>query len=157
MAGSTTGKARGTAGTRGPVPKRSSERRRRNAESEVETVAPLVEKVPQPPGDPKWHPIALEWYESLATSGQARFYEPSDWIFAKYVAEAMSRNLKARGAKFSSVLFASVCSGMSDLLTTEASRRRVRLEIERAGDPGQEPAGVVAIADYRQRLSGKRT
>ena len=155
MASSTTGKARGTAGTRGPVPRRSSERRRRNKEAEVETVAPLTEKVPQPAGDPKWHPIALEWYESLSTSGQARFYEPSDWIFAKYVAEAMSRNIKARGSKFSSVLFASVCSGMSDLLTTEASRRRVRLEIERA-DAAQEPAGVTAIADYRQRLSGQR-
>lgn len=144
----------GTAGTRGPVPKRSTERRRRNKASEVETVAPLAAKVEQPPADPKWHPIAIEWYESLASSGQAQFYEPSDWIFAKYVAEAMSRNLKAPKTKFSSVLFASVCSGMSDLLTTEAARRRVRMEIER-GDVGKKPASVVAIADYRKRLSGK--
>ena len=146
----------GTAGTRGPVPKRSSERRRRNKTSEVETVAPLTDKVEQPPADPKWHPIAIEWYESLASSGQAQFYEPSDWIFAKYVAEAMTRNLKAPKTKFSSVLFASVCSGMSDLLTTEAARRRVRMEIERGDAPGQ-PASVTAIADYRTRLSGKRS
>lgn len=147
----------GTAGTRGPVPKRSSERRRRNKESEVETVEPLTEKVEQPAGDPKWHPIALEWYESLATSGQAQFYEPSDWIFAKYVAEAMSRNLRAPKTKFSSVLFASVLSGMSDLLTTEAARRRVRMEIERGGSEGT-PAGVTAISDYKKRLAagGKR-
>ena len=142
------------AGTRGPVPKRSNERRRRNKESKVETVKPLTEKVKQPPADPKWHPIAREWYESLAISGQAHFYEPSDWIFAKYVAEAMSRNLKAPKTKFSSVLFASVCSGMSDLLTTEAARRRVRMEIERNG-VSEQPASVTAIADYRKRLSGK--
>jgi len=43
---------------------------------------------------------------------------------------------------------------MSDLLTTEAARRRVRMEIERGGAP-EKPAGVVAIADYRKRLSGK--
>lgn len=144
----------GTVGTRGPVPKRSTERRRRNKESKIETVTALTEKVEQPPADPKWHPIAREWYESLASSGQARFYEPSDWHFARYVAEAMSRNLKAPKTKFSSVLFASVCSGMSDLLTTEAARRRVRMEIERTGDPEQ-PASVTAIADYRKRLSGK--
>ena len=144
----------GTTGTRGPVPKRSTERRRRNKESEVETAPPLTDKVDQPAADPKWHPIAREWYESLATSGQAQFYEPSDWIFAKYVAEAMSRNLKAPKTKFSSVLFASVLSGMSDLLTTEAARRRVRLEIERSGAP-EKPASVTAIAYYRKRVSGK--
>lgn len=142
----------GTAGTRGPVPKRSTERRRRNKESKTETVKPIVGKVEQPAANREWHPIALGWYESLATSGQAQFYEPSDWMFARYVAEAMSRNLKQK--QFSSVLFASVMSGMSDLLTTEAARRRVRMEIDREGSPEQ-PASVTAIADYRKRLSGK--
>jgi len=143
----------GTGGPRGPVPKRSSERRRRNKESKVQTVTAITEKVDQPPGDETWHPIALDWYESLASSGQARFFEPSDWHYARYVANVMSRNLKQR-AKFSAVLFASVTSAMNDLLTTEASRRRVRMEIER-GSVQAEPAGVTAIADYRKRLSGK--
>jgi hypothetical protein len=42
---------------------------------------------------------------------------------------------------------------MGDLLTTEADRRRVRMEIERVpnGD-GKPAAGVTAIADYRARL-----
>ena len=139
------------AGTRGPVPKRSSERRRRNKESKVETVKPPTTRVEQPEPDGKWHPIAHDWYTSLAESGQAQFFEPSDWHYARYVAEVLSRNLKQR-AKFSAVLFASVTSAMNDLLTTEASRRRVRMEIERAA-PG-EPASVTAIADYKQRLAG---
>jgi hypothetical protein len=43
---------------------------------------------------------------------------------------------------------------MSDLLTTEADRRRVRMEIERGGAPASsQPAGVTAIADYRERLA----
>jgi len=142
-----------TGGPRGPVPKRSSERRRRNKDSAVETIKPVVAKVEQPPAIAGWHPIALAWYESLASSGQAQFYEPSDWQYARYVADVMSRNLKQR-AKFSAVLFASVTSAMNDLLTTEASRRRVRMEIERSG-AGEVPASVTAIADYRRRLSGK--
>lgn len=142
-----------TAGARGPVPKRSTERRRRNKDSKVETAPPIVPdgEVKVPPVDPKWHPIARGWYESLSESGQAQFYEPSDWWLAQYVADALSRNLKQR-QKFSAVLFASVMSGMSDLLTSEASRRRVRLEIERGGIP-EVPGSVTAIADYKQRLS----
>ena len=139
----------GKARTPGPVPKRSTERRRRNKESEVEIVKPLTGKVEQPAPDPKWHPIALDWYESLSESGQAQFYEPSDWQAARLVAVVMSKNLRQK--QFSSVLFASVWAAMGDLLTTEADRRRVRMEIERGGEPG-EPASVTAIADYRERF-----
>jgi hypothetical protein len=144
---------RGTAGTRGPVPKRSTERRRRNAASQVEVVKlEGLGKVPVPDADLTWHPIALDWYRSLAESGQSQFYEPSDWQAARYVAQVMSLNLKQRG-KISSVLFASVWAAMGDLLTTEADRRRVRMEIERGDTEGEQtPAGVTAIADYRDRL-----
>lgn len=134
-------------GTRGPVPKRTAERRRRNAGQEVDTVA-RPEPVPVPELDPEWHPIARDWYASLETSGQSSFFEPSDWQAARFVAEVMTKNLEA--GKFSSVLFASVWSAMGDLLTTEADRRRVRIEIERA-EP-EKPASVSALADYRKRV-----
>lgn len=137
----------------GPVPKRSSERRRQNKESKPEIVKAIVQKVEVPPANPAWHPIALGLYSSLKESGQSRFYEPSDWWMAQYVCDAMSRNLKQR-QKFSSVLFASVMSGLNDLLVDEASRRRVRLEVERAADEGDKtPASVTAIAGYRERLA----
>lgn len=145
---------RGTAGTRGPVPKRSSERRRRNSSSKVETVKVDAPIPSMPPVDPAWHEIARSWYLSLADSGQAQFYEPSDWQAARFVAEVMSRNLRQK-AKFSSMLFTAVWAAMGDLLTTEADRRRVRMEIERGGDDAskQLPAGVTAIAGYRERLA----
>ena len=41
---------------------------------------------------------------------------------------------------------------MSELLVTEGSRRRVRLEIERTAAAGKAPAGVTAIDEYRRRL-----
>jgi hypothetical protein len=65
----------------------------------------------------------------------------------------MSRNLLA-GAKFSAVLFASVMSGMSNLLVTEGDRRRARLELERAGDGGDANGDVVSeLAQYRERAA----
>ena len=64
------------------------------------------------------HPVARAWYDSLASSGQSDYYEPSDWAAAVYVAEAISRNLAAR--RFSHQAFATIFSAMADLLTTEA-------------------------------------
>jgi len=133
----------------GPVPKRSSERRRRNKSGDVESVD-FGGVVEQPPAHESWHRIAREWYESLAESGQAQFYEPSDWRTAQYVAEAMSRNLES--GRFSGQLFAAVMSAMTDLLTTEGSRRRARLEIERGEVVEEQP--VTAISEYRKRLAG---
>lgn len=139
----------------GPVPKRSSERRRRNKSDGVQvTSVPAAESsVVCPPADEAWHQIARDWYESLAESGQAVFYEPSDWATARYVAEAMSRGLQS--SRFSAQLFAAVSSAMTELLTTEGARRRARLEIER-GKSGEDekPAGVTALDDYRSALGG---
>lgn len=139
----------------GPVPKRSSERRRRNKPDGVEvTSVPATESSAEcPPADEAWHQIARDWYESLAESGQAVFYEPSDWATARYVAEAMSRGLQS--SRFSAQLFAAVSSAMTELLTTEGARRRARLEIER-GKLGEDekPAGVTALDDYRSALGG---
>jgi hypothetical protein len=90
-----------------------------------------VSVVPVPAGDSEWHPIARDWYASLAHSGQAALFQPSDWATARYVAEAMSRNLTA--GRFSATAFAAVVSAMSSLLVTEGDRRRVGVQIERVG------------------------
>ncbi|PSJ29566.1 hypothetical protein B7P34_06775 [Streptosporangium nondiastaticum] len=103
-----------------------------------------------PDPDASWHAIACDWYLSLGASGQSQFYEPSDVATARYVAEAMSRNLAA--GRFSAQLFAAVSSAMTELLTTEGARRRVRVELERAPAEEENPAGVTAIADYRAAL-----
>jgi hypothetical protein len=139
--------------SRGPVPKREDVRRRRNKdEAGPATRAAAAKHVPVPRADPDWHPIAKRWYASLKESGQSFWYEPSDWAAAVYVAEAMSRNLAANDGKFSAVLFQSVMSAMTELLTTEGARRRARVELER--EESAEDASVTAIADYRAMLGG---
>jgi hypothetical protein len=99
-----------------------------------------------PEGDPSWHPVAASWFDSLKASGQSDFYEPSDWAIAVYVAEAMSRNLG--DGKFSAMLFQSVMSAMSELLTTEGARRRARLELERGVEAPVSPS-VAIMQRYR--------
>jgi hypothetical protein len=141
-------------GERGPVPKRKAERRRRNKGSDPETVPALTAAVDAPPANEEWHPAATDWYGSLSLSGQAQFYEPSDWEAARLVAGELSAYLRA--PKRSAMMFSHLWSAMTDLLTTEGARRRAAIEVERAGDEKTEtPAGVVALDEYRTALGAK--
>ncbi|WP_443043724.1 phage terminase small subunit [Streptomyces sp. GS7] len=67
----------------GPVPKRSDQRRRRNEPDGPALVKAEAGKAPTVPrADGSWHPIAKQWFQSLKDSGQAQFYEQSDWLAA---------------------------------------------------------------------------
>jgi hypothetical protein len=110
-----------------------------------------IPDLPEP--DELWHPIARDWYLSLRESGQAAFYQPSDWATARYAAELMSRALEPDRVP-NGQLIAALNSVMGSLLTTEGDRRRARIELERRPQQRQAPAGVTAIADYRASIGG---
>lgn len=136
-------------GSRGPVPKRSDQRVRRNKPDVAIEKVQSIGVVPVPPlmvEDP--HPATEFWYESLRESAQAQFYQPSDWAFAQVLAIKLDHELKyARG---SAQMMAVIQSMMTDLLVTEGSRRRARIEVERAQAGGD----VLDVADmFRRRLS----
>lgn len=144
-------------GAHGPIPKRSEERRRRNKDdgpglSKAPSTPPTdLPDLPEPDG--LWHPIATDWYLSLRESGQAAFYQPSDWAMARYAAELMSRGLQSDRPPNGQYV-AALNSVMASLLTTEGDRRRARIELERKPPTVQGPASVTAIADYRASLGG---
>jgi hypothetical protein len=144
-------------GVTGPIPKRSEERRRRNKDDGPELVqapsAPPAELPDLPEPDPNWHEIATDWYLSLRESGQAQFYQPSDWAVARYAAELMSRGLSSDRPPNGQYV-AALNSVMTALLTTEGDRRRARIELERKKPAQQAPASVTAIADYRASIGG---
>jgi hypothetical protein len=135
-------------GARGPVPTRSDHRRRQNKNPEgIETVkAPGAGHVEQPPADPSWHELALDWYQSLAESGQARWYQPSDWQTARVWAEILSRQLA--GGRVSAQMIAAWAGAATELLTTEGSRRRARVELESPDVDEDEAAADAAMVTY---------
>ncbi|WP_031189821.1 MULTISPECIES: hypothetical protein [Streptomyces] len=143
-------------GAHGPIPKRSEERRRRNKDGGPEVVqapsgAPVdLPDLPDP--DPSWHPIAADWYLSLRDSGQAAFYEPSDWAMARYAAELMSRGLSSDRPPNGQYVSA-LDSVMARLLTTEGDRRRARIELERK-PAGPQLASVKPLDAYRDLAGG---
>jgi hypothetical protein len=153
-------------GDRGPVPKRSDQRRRTNTPERPIDTAPSAGQATAPEADSGWHPVALAWYESLSKSGQHAFYEPSDWATAFLIAESMSRDLAPqfvgftesgqvieqpiplKGASLSAYLKA-----MGNLLVTEGDRRRLAIELEKPkpADPDVARAHST-VTDIRSRL-----
>jgi hypothetical protein len=131
-----------------PLPKRSEERRRRNAVPGL-TRAEMPGEVVMPPLPGNHHEVAVAWYESLGESGQSQYFEPSDWAAAQFVAFAMSKVL--RSTRFNGAAFAAVFSSMEAMLTTEAARRRARIEVERAMGEAA-PTGPTKIDEARKRL-----
>lgn len=156
-------------GERGPIPKRSDQRRRTNAPHIPIVTAPAQGTFSVPDADPTWHPIARSWFTSLGESGQSAFYEPSDWATAFLIAESMSRDLMPqvvgiapltgevvestiplKGASLSAYLRA-----MSVLLVTEGDRRRLSVELAfpDVADPDAKRAKAT-VTDLRSRLGG---
>ena len=135
-------------GVKGPIPKRSDERIRRNKDEALEKVEAIgVVRMPHL-GLDNPHPLVVDLYLSLADSAQSRFYEPSDWQYARFCLHFADVLLKQQ--RPSSQLLASVQTMLTDLLVSEGSRRRVRLEVERSTSGGD----VLDVADlFRKRLA----
>jgi hypothetical protein len=138
-----------------PYPKRSDARLghphgkqetlKRNATERVVTSG--KPKIPKP--NAEWHGIARQWYNSLALSGQSRWFEATDWALAYMAADlldSMCQNGYAAGllAEFNDI--------SARLLCTEGDRRRMRIELIRAGGDDDEEAAASAVAEWDGKL-----
>jgi hypothetical protein len=153
-------------GERGPVPKRTEQRRRTNKDpagpvTKAAAGAPSASRsrtqaspASRPPvADRKWHPLARRWFDALKRSGQSRFYEPSDWMTAVVWAEILSQQLKAE--KMSAMMLTAWDAASARLLVTEGDRRRMRLELEKPKPVDEDQAaGVASMESWRARLGG---
>lgn len=82
-------------GQRGPVPRRSTEKRAgHHAKAEEPDKPALPEPVKAPPADPRWGAAARRYYQSLIESGQAKYFEPTDWQQAAIVCELLTDQFK---------------------------------------------------------------
>ena len=146
----------------GPVPNRSEDLarpRERKGKDIVPVTKGELRKVRIPAADSKWHPIAKRLYNSLKVSGQADFYQQSDWALAWSICEDLSvykqpRYDRITGEEYykrSGQMLQTIYTAMERLLVTEGDRRRVRIELS-APEPEAESAAVLAIADYRADL-----
>ena len=139
----------------GPPPKRSDQRRRRNKPDESQPKLTVVkDDAPRPAAkaprvSPSWHPLMKDWFRSLKRSGQARFYEPSDWQTARLLAEVMSQELNSgEGVKAS--MLGEFNRAAASLMTTEGERRRLRVELQAAGADSVDDEASSVMSQYKE-------
>lgn len=77
--------------SRGPLPKRSDQRIRRNKAGADGITRGEARPVTVPRAGNGWHPIAKRLFKSLGDSGQADFYQDSDWALAFSLCDDLSR------------------------------------------------------------------
>ncbi len=148
-------------GVRGPIGKRDEERVRRNIpEDPTKTIQmPGIVEIPEL-GDMSYdgetHPLITDMYESIKKSAAVKYYEATDWQFARLALYTLNQELIASrqyGKPVGAMKLTAINQMLSALLLTEGDRRRARLEIERA--PSESSGGkVLDVTDMlRQRLA----
>lgn len=142
-------------GERGPVPKRKDALNGHRSKDELwgDTVtrAPGAAKVRAPAADRDWHPIAKKLWAALKKSGQAQFYEPSDWAVAYSLMDDLT--YYKNSSKRSGQMLTAIYSAMTSLLMTEGDRRRVALELQRRDERPPEASNVEDMQAWKERLS----
>lgn len=142
-------------GARGPVPSRKGDLNGHRSKDELwgdtVTSAPGADEVVVPDADPLWHPIAKMLWESMKTSGQSRFYEPSDWAYAFSLMDDLSayKNMSKRSGQ----MLTAINAMMTTLLLTEGDRRRVSLELQRSSGEDVDAPNVEDMQAWKERLS----
>lgn len=149
-------------GSRGPAGKRSEERvghpkgAKDAPEIAIEKIdlAELVRaEVEVPEAYEKWHPVAKMTWDAIKRSGQSIYYEPTDWAQAYLMCESISRELKPQSVivaewdddaqrevmvekkitqPIKGASLTALTKMATNLLMTEADRRRMQMEIDRA-------------------------
>lgn len=132
--------------------------RERKGKDQVAVTKGESRPVKIPRADPEWHPIATMLWNSLKVSGQADFYEQSDWAFAYSLCEDLSLYKKPSVSKDgeeyfkrSGQMLQTIYSAMERLLVTEGDRRRVRIELHEPEQNTEDEAGAVVL-DAKKRL-----
>jgi hypothetical protein len=133
----------------GPVPKRSEDRIRYDGNVIDKVHAFGVVKKPDLGLGEFVHPIIVDFWDSVGESAQSRYYEASDWQYLRTCLHFLNQLLNSN--KPSAQMLTVVNQMLTDLLVSEGSRRRVRMEIER--NTAKEGAEVKSLSDYFQNLA----
>lgn len=136
----------------GPIPNRSEDLARPRERGQGEAAPAIthgeLRPVTIPRADPEWHKTARKIWDGMKSSGQAAYYQDSDWAVAYFLMGEISGYLES--SKKSSMMLASIMQALTGLCLTEGERRRARIELDA---PKEETnAQVTAIDGYKKKL-----
>lgn len=140
-----------TVAKRGPIPGRSDTTRRTNDKAEITKTVDTPVELPYP-AKVGWTANVIRLWESLAESGMAQYYKPSDWAMAFIVLDTLNTALTSENHMTGLISFSSVNKCLDELArlgVTEGDRRRLRIELATADT---EKDTKVAIMDNYRRI-----
>ena len=133
----------------GPAP--AEKRRRTNRDTYADVQAQIVDEpvLRGPALVGAFSPETREWYDCWRYSPQAAVFLMTDWQRLKLLARLVDRYFE----RPNQLALAEIRQNESLLGATHVDRLKARMKVEQppAAEP---PAGVTAIDDYRNRLSG---
>lgn len=139
--------------SRGPIPKRSEDRKGHRTQAELAVTKGTARPVSKPKANPDWHYIAkYAFNQAMGKSGTNDFAQNSDWLAAWFLAEQLDDYVKS--SRRSSMAAAEIRQLMGDLMFTESSRRRVGIELEEPAE-AKVDKGAEGVNAARERLRRK--
>lgn len=139
----------------GPIPKDPDQRVRRNKTSEdgLESEKFYMDEEVSVPWAAFEHMFVQGLWESLEKSVNKRFYEPSDWQYARLTLHLWDKVLMDNKVP-TAMMIASLDSMLARMLVTEGDRRRLKIEAKREG---QEKAKLINAEQlFRERFEQQR-
>lgn len=137
-------------GTRGPAPKRESQRRRQNKPATPVQKVPGAAPAPPDLGLDEAHPLAVGLFRALTESPEAAYLTPAAWQRARVSAHILSVQLNAD--RISAVMYQAIQADWKALLIDAGELRRLGIEVQRATPVDvDEDAAVAALDEYRNR------
>lgn len=103
--------------------------------------------IPDP--NPEWCKVAYGLWVAAQTSGQADFYQDTDWWMLYFACDQITYLYES--GKRSPEFLKGILSMLTNLMFTEADRRKAHIELTEREDEAED-AAVAALADYRAAL-----
>jgi len=146
-------------GSRGPIPRRKESLRGHRAKAEIDAVTSAPSGVATdcqmsvPKENKHWNATARRLWRAAKVSGQARFYEATDWAMLYWYMDLITELMNS--PKRTAGKIQVIQAGLSDLLFTEGDRRRAGLELSRPSSQELQSAGVEELDKWRKTLAGQ--
>lgn len=142
-------------GKPGPIPKDPEQRVRRNKTSEdgLESEQFEMDEEVLVPWAVFEHSFVQGLWESLEKSVNKKFYEPSDWQYARLTLHLWDKVLMDNKVP-TAMMIASLDSMLSKMLVTEGDRRRLKIEAKR--QKKQDAQLINAEQLFRERFEKQR-
>jgi hypothetical protein len=125
----------------------AGERKRKSRGTTVTKGEARESTVPDP--NPEWCEVAYGLWEAAQTSGQADFYQNTDW-WTLYFACDQITYLYEQGRR-SPEFLKGILAMLTGLMFTEADRRKAHIELTERADEAED-AAVLALATYKATL-----